>query len=101
MKEIHFEGITYRHQAEKITEFMNRSKLRETATNVRERARKVKQLLEEYSKKYETIAVVTHFYTIKFLNATEFNEMDEPVNKVHMTNCGVLKTSLAELNKIN
>jgi len=52
---------------------MNGQKLRETPTNVRERAKKVKKLLEEYSKSYRTIAVVSHFFTIKFLNATEFN----------------------------
>ena len=80
---------------------MNSEKLREMPTNVRERARKVKKLLEEYSKTYKTIAVVSHFFTIKFLNATEFNEMDEPVNKVHMSNCGIFTTSLAELNKYN
>ena len=80
---------------------MNGQKLREMPTNVRERARKVKKLLDEYSKTYRTIAVVSHFFTIKFLNATEFNEHDEPVNKVHMTNCGIFATSLVELNKYN
>jgi hypothetical protein len=57
--------------------------------------------LKDYSKKYEKIAVVSHFFTIKFLNATEFNEDDEPVNKVHMGNCGILATSLSELGKNN
>jgi broad specificity phosphatase PhoE len=80
---------------------MNSSRLRETASNVRERARKVKELLREYSKTYKRIAVVSHFFTIKYLNATEFNEFDEPVNKVHMGNCGIFTATLEDLNKIN
>lgn len=70
MEEIHFEGIEYQEKAQKITEFMNNERLREKPSNVRERAKKVKELLRQYSEKYKNIAVVSHFFTIKFLNAT-------------------------------
>ena len=49
---------------------MNDERLREKPSNVRERAKKVKELLRQYSEKYKNIAVVSHFFTIKFLNAT-------------------------------
>lgn len=78
---------------------MSTQKLREKPSNVRERARKVKELLREYRKQYKMIAVVSHFYTIKFLNTTAFNEDDEPIDKIHMKNCGIHATSMAEIEK--
>ena len=38
----------------------------ETPKNVRERSKKVKQLLAKYSERYNSVAVVAHFNTINF-----------------------------------
>ena len=52
---------------------MSQYKMYETPLNVRERARKVKRFLTELRKKYNKIAIVSHFYTIRFLCSKEFD----------------------------
>jgi hypothetical protein len=52
---------------------MHTSQIKESPMNVRERATKVKELLKEYRKKYEKIAIVSHFFTIRFLNSKHFD----------------------------
>lgn len=78
---------------------MSTKKIRETPTNVRERAGKFKDVLSEYRKQYKVIAVVSHFFTIKFMNSTSFTENDEPVDKIHMKNCGIHATTVEQICK--
>jgi hypothetical protein len=78
---------------------MSIEKLREKPSNVRERARKFKDILKEYKKQYKVIAVVSHFFTIKFMNSTSFTETDEPVDKIHMKNCGIHATTVEQICK--
>lgn len=78
---------------------MSQEKMHETPLNVRERARKVKQFLTELRKKYKKIAIVSHFYTIRFLCSKEFDLNHEPKDKIIMMNCSMLSKSLAEISQ--
>ena len=78
---------------------MSSEQIRELPSNVRERARKVKELLREYRKQYKLIVVVSHFFTIKFLSTTSFTEKDEPVDKIHMKNCGIYSVNIEDICK--
>jgi broad specificity phosphatase PhoE len=66
----------------------------ESAMNVRQRAQKMKSILKEYGKKYKQIVIVSHFYTIRFLCCSEFDEKNEPLDNICMKNCGILEKTL-------
>ena len=91
----------YHEKAESIMNFMHREKIEESPLNVRKRAQRIKEKLKEYRKQYSKIAIVSHFYTIRYLCCREFDEKDEPVNGILMHNCGLYSTSLDEINKFS
>ena len=76
-----------------------KEKIRESSGNVRERARKVKEILKEYRQQYKKICVVSHFYTIRFLCCKEFDEQNEPKDRLCMMNCETLEASLDEISQ--
>ena len=69
----------------------------ELPINVRRRAGKIKEMLKEYRKKYEKIAVVAHYNTINFSLCKEFNEQNEPDDSADMKNCQIYPVELSEI----
>jgi broad specificity phosphatase PhoE len=79
-----------------VFNYMKETFIYETPTNLRRRAERVKEMLKEYRKKYNTIAVVTHYNIIRFTIATEFNEKDEPFHS-HIGNCEITRREIDKL----
>lgn len=79
--------------------YMLQTYIYETATHLRHtRIPLVKELLKEYRKKYNKIAVVSHYNIIRFTIATEFNNRDEPEHSV-IENCEVIQRNVHDLPK--
>jgi hypothetical protein len=57
-------------------------------------------LLAEYRKKYKKIAIVSHFYTIATLTASQFNENGEIVDFPEILNATPIFTSLEKLQSV-
>lgn len=91
------EGEYSPEQGSRIAAFMQAERMSEGAANVRLRAEKVKALLREYRKQYKCIAIVSHFYTIRFLCCQEFDQNDEPVDRINMGNCELYPARLADI----
>jgi hypothetical protein len=66
----------------------------ETPTNLRNRAQKIKERLQEYSKKHKKIAVIAHFNTINYTCSTKLDINDEPEDSLNIHNCQIYEASL-------
>lgn len=80
-------------------EFMQSENMGEKPENIRSRAKKIKEKLQEYRKKYNRIAIVSHFFTIRYLVCEEFEENGEPKCGLVMQNCASYSTSLSQISK--
>lgn len=89
-------NLPFREMLKKFMEVMLETWIYETATNLRRRTDKVKDLLREYRKKYTSIAVVSHYNIIRFTIAKEFNHHDEPYHCI-IKNCEVIPKSIEQL----
>lgn len=76
-----------------IFEYMQKTLIFETPTNLRHRTIKLKKVLKEYQKEYNSIAVVTHYNIVRFILAKKFNINDEPFRST-IKNCEILKSSV-------
>jgi broad specificity phosphatase PhoE len=65
LKEV--QGDYYHEKARSIMDFMHRERVEEKPLNVRLRAQKIKERLREYRKTYKRIAIVSHFFTIRYI----------------------------------
>jgi broad specificity phosphatase PhoE len=72
----------------------------ETPQELRERIWKIKDLLQEYRKKYKKIAVVSHYNTITSLIAKEYDPIGKAVNIPHIPNASPYYLNIAKLLKI-
>ncbi len=61
--------LSYEEKQKEIVKFMELKDLRESNLNVRKRVKKIKEMLKNYSEKYNNIVVVSHYYTIKHILA--------------------------------
>lgn len=76
---------------------MREKKVYEDALTFRKRIQDVKSLLDKYREKYERIAVVTHYYTIQYISAMEYQEDGSPEFYIDIKNCKPYFASLTDV----
>ncbi len=84
--DIHLEAYrdaTFEQKQEKLLQLIQDKVVYESPQELRERAWKMKQVLNEYRKTYKRIALVSHFEVLGALLAKGFNEHGE-VNEFYM-----------------
>lgn len=59
----------------------------------------IKRMIKEYKKKYERIAMVTHYYTIEYLSAVEYKSDGSPKFYIDIENCKPYYASVLDLEK--
>ena len=67
----------------------------------RERTKRIKQKLAEYKKKFHKIGIVSHYYTIEYLAAKEYEICGTPVHYMDVKNCIPYYACLEELLAID
>ena len=72
----------------------------ETPLSMRHRAKKIKQLLQSYREKYQKVAIVAHYNTIRYTVCRSFGEDNEPDGHPAIDNCEVYFDRLEEILKV-
>ena len=80
---------------------MIETQIYEVPANVRARTQRVKKMLQEYRKKYNKIAVVSHYNTINYTCSENWDADNEPADSLNVKNCQVYETSLEQLLKFD
>ena len=56
-------------------------------------------MIKDYKKRYETIAMVTHYYTIEYISALEYKSNGSPNFYIDIENCKPYYASVADLER--
>lgn len=91
---------TYLEKQQRILELIKEKTVYETPQELRERTWRIKDLLQEYRKKYKKIAMISHYNTITALIAQEYDAMGQAVNIPHIPNASPYYLNIAKLLKI-
>lgn len=93
-------ATTVEEKKHAILELFASKEVYEDVTNLRKRVAKLKELLQEYKKKFPVIVVVSHYHTIEFLRAKGFTEDNDLIEYQGIINCFPYFESFEELAKI-
>ena len=86
-------------QRVEIVRLLKDKQILEDALTFRRRVQSIKEMITNYKQQYRTIAVVTHYYTIEYLSAIEYNEDGSPSFYTDIKNCKPYYASVSDLSR--
>ena len=80
-----------------LVKLLREGKLHEGLFSYRKRIQQSKRMIAEYRKKYNRVAIVSHYYTIEYLGAVSYKSCGTPSYYIDIKNCKPYFANLANM----
>lgn len=70
-----------------MLELLKTGAIHEDAWTYRKRVNRIKKMIADYKNRFEKIAVVTHYYTIEYISAYDYEPCGMPKYYIDIKNC--------------